>query len=70
MCSHPWFSSLDWDALYKKELEPEFKPELGDLEDVSQFGAEFTDMDITPSAVATSDLEMVAKRREDFSDFS
>lgn len=33
--SHPWFSSLDWEALYKKELEPEFRPELGELDDVS-----------------------------------
>jgi len=35
--SHPWFSSIDWDALYKKEIRPPFIPVINDEFDVSNF---------------------------------
>jgi hypothetical protein len=26
---HPWFTRMDWDKLYKKQIEATFKPEVG-----------------------------------------
>jgi serine/threonine protein kinase len=40
--AHPFFNGINWDALLKKEIEPEWKPALkGDL-DVTNFDEEFT----------------------------
>eukprot|EP01017_Pseudomicrothorax_dubius_P002396 TRINITY_DN10054_c0_g10_i2.p1 TRINITY_DN10054_c0_g10~~TRINITY_DN10054_c0_g10_i2.p1 ORF type:complete len:386 (+),score=80.88 TRINITY_DN10054_c0_g10_i2:65-1222(+) len=40
---HPWFSTLDWDALYRKEIRPPFVPKLKNELDVSNFDPEFTE---------------------------
>jgi len=29
---HPWFSGIDWDALYNKAVVPPFEPDVSDLE--------------------------------------
>lgn len=29
---HPWFEELDWEALYRKELRPDFAPSNNALE--------------------------------------
>ena len=34
---HPWFASLDWDALYRKEIKAPFVPVIRDDLDVSNF---------------------------------
>ena len=39
---HPFFDSIEWDALYKKEVVPPFKPTLRDKNDLSNFDVEFT----------------------------
>ncbi|KAL9647912.1 hypothetical protein ABK040_008183 [Willaertia magna] len=40
--SHPFFSNIDWDKLYKRELEPPFRPQLKDGDDIKYFDEEFT----------------------------
>ena len=39
---HDFFSSIDWDALYKKEVMPPFRPTIKDRNDLSNFDREFT----------------------------
>ena len=39
---HEFFNSIDWDALYKKEVTPPFKPRIRDRNDLSNFDTEFT----------------------------
>ncbi|KAH0786026.1 AGC family protein kinase [Histomonas meleagridis] len=40
--AHPFFSSLDWKAVYDKKYEPEWVPPISDATDVSCFDEEFT----------------------------
>ena len=39
---HEFFDSIYWDALYKKEVTPPFKPMIKDRNDLSNFDTEFT----------------------------
>mmetsp|Transcript_17260 Transcript_17260/g.15154 ORF Transcript_17260/g.15154 Transcript_17260/m.15154 type:complete len:102 (-) Transcript_17260:456-761(-) len=40
---HPWFTGMDWEGIFKKELSPPFVPIIkGDM-DVSHFDTEFTE---------------------------
>ena len=38
---HPWFKKIDWEALKKKELEPPFKPQVKDKEDLRNIDKSF-----------------------------
>lgn len=42
---HPWFKSIDWDKLLKKELEPPFKPQISGDDWLNNFDEEFTKED-------------------------
>jgi len=39
--AHAWFEGLDWAALFRKEIEPPFKPEVRDAEDTSNVDSTF-----------------------------
>ena len=39
---HEFFSEMDFEALYRKEVEPPFRPVIRDRNDLSNFDAEFT----------------------------
>uniref|UniRef100_UPI00358E4589 ribosomal protein S6 kinase alpha-3 isoform X4 n=1 Tax=Myxine glutinosa TaxID=7769 RepID=UPI00358E4589 len=39
---HPFFSTIDWNKLYRKEIHPPFKPAVGRPEDTFYFDPEFT----------------------------
>ncbi|KAM7135269.1 ribosomal protein S6 kinase alpha-2 isoform 1-T1 [Molossus nigricans] len=39
---HPFFSTIDWNKLYRKEVKPPFKPAVGRPEDTFHFDPEFT----------------------------
>ena len=40
---HPYFKDIDWDALYRKEIEAPYIPEVNDSEDTGQIDKLFTD---------------------------
>ena len=39
---HEFFNSIDWEALYKREVVPPFRPTIEDRNDLSNFDTEFT----------------------------
>jgi classical protein kinase C len=41
---HGFFASIDWDALYRKEVAPPFRPTIGDRNNLSNFDEEFVGM--------------------------
>ncbi|KAJ8518360.1 hypothetical protein ONZ45_g4546 [Pleurotus djamor] len=43
---HPFFKSIDWDALAKKQVTPPFKPDVESDESTACFDPEFTSADI------------------------
>nr|CCA24743.1 protein kinase putative [Albugo laibachii Nc14] len=53
--AHPFFKEIDWDAVYRREVVPEFKPpnRIGSM-DASNFDAEFTTEKPMDSVVTTS----------------
>ena len=40
--NHDFFNLIDWDALYKKEVTPPFRPTIEDRDDLSNFDPEIT----------------------------
>eukprot|EP00003_Mantamonas_plastica_P010729 TRINITY_DN201_c0_g1_i1.p2 TRINITY_DN201_c0_g1~~TRINITY_DN201_c0_g1_i1.p2 ORF type:complete len:289 (-),score=107.14 TRINITY_DN201_c0_g1_i1:1420-2286(-) len=54
--THPFFDSLDWETVYNREMEPEFKPELESSTDVGNFDPMFTSEVATDSLVEDSQL--------------
>ena len=40
---HPFFASIDWDRLERREIEPEFVPKTGNIQDTSNIDKMFTD---------------------------
>ncbi|XP_058145658.1 ribosomal protein S6 kinase alpha-2 isoform X2 [Dasypus novemcinctus] len=46
---HPFFVTIDWNKLYRKEIRPPFKPAVGRPEDTFHFDSEFTSRTPTDS---------------------
>lgn len=42
MKRHPFFSTINWVKLFKRELQPPFKPAVVQTDDVFYFDKEFT----------------------------
>lgn len=40
--SHPFFSTIDWDKLFHKKIDPPFKPAVSRADDAYYFDSEFT----------------------------
>lgn len=43
--NHPWYSIVDWDALYDKKVQPPFIPKLSSEIDTKYIDKEFTEME-------------------------
>ncbi|RIA97083.1 kinase-like domain-containing protein [Glomus cerebriforme] len=41
--NHPFFANVDWEALYRKQVSPPFKPNVSSDDDVSCFDPAFTE---------------------------
>ncbi|NWS77841.1 KS6AA kinase, partial [Crotophaga sulcirostris] len=39
---HPFYSTIDWNKLYRREIKPPFKPAVGQPDDTFYFDSEFT----------------------------
>lgn len=66
--NHPYFDSIDWDKIYKKEIEPPFIPSIKNENDVSCFESDFTNQPAADSLPEGSGAlgESVQKEFEGF----
>ena len=48
---HPFFASIDWDLLYKKQITPPFKPIVDSDESVANFDPEFTNSTLADAGI-------------------
>ena len=49
--AHPWFSCINWNAIYEKQQPAHYKPQLDDEYCTKHFPVEFTQMKLTPQDV-------------------
>ena len=63
--SHPFFSNIDWEQLYQRQLEPPFRPQLRDGDDIKYFDEEFTSERAVDSFAEVIDKE----ENQNFDDF-
>lgn len=40
--NHPWFKSVDWEKIYKKEIATPFQPKISGKMSVDNFDQEYT----------------------------
>lgn len=64
---HPFFGSIDWNALMKKEVPPPFKPDIKGETDVSNFDPIFTQ---EAAVLTVVDTHLDAKAQQQFSGFT
>ncbi|CAB3398550.1 unnamed protein product [Caenorhabditis bovis] len=75
ICRADFFKSVDWEALYRKEIEPPYKPNVQSDTDTSYFDAEFTSqpVQLTPPPARQGALQTVEELDEmqtNFTQFS
>ena len=49
---HPFFKTIDWDLLYRKQITPPFKPIVDSDESVANFDPEFTNSSLQDAGIA------------------
>ncbi|KAI0053026.1 Pkinase-domain-containing protein [Auriscalpium vulgare] len=54
---HPYFKTIDWDALARKQVTPPFKPVVESDESTANFDPEFTSADVADAAGFEIDLD-------------
>lgn len=58
---HPWFAKLDWEKLYARQYQMEYKPSASGAMDLSNFDARFVNQKMDLAKVTdASDVEMKA----------
>jgi len=67
---HPFFSSLDWEKLEKKDVEPPFKPKVKSSTDISQIDTAFTQEKPQDSLVEGGTLSDTAAKDGNFDGFT
>ena len=48
---HPFFSAINWDLLYRKQITPPFKPIVDSDESVANFDPEFTNSSLSDAGI-------------------
>ena len=67
---HPYFKSLDIDALIKKEITPPYLPEFSDKDDLgAYFKLKTGAKDVSDTIIPSSKMKKIQKHKEDFSNF-
>ena len=69
MKSHPFFESIDWEALNAGEVTPPYVPESGDPLDTTNFEEQFTSLD-TKFSIYLHDKNLIELCETSFPDFS
>lgn len=54
--AHPWFKSIEWERLLKKEVQPPFKPKIEGEMWVDNFDKQFTEEQAINSYAQESNL--------------
>jgi len=67
---HPFFKDISWDKLYRKEIDPPYKPKVKANEDTSNFDKTFTEEPVVDSMVPTSKLGEADLTDSQFSGFT
>lgn len=67
--SHPFFKEIDIKKLVAKELDAPFKPDVKDLDDVSNFDAKYTEDHASESIVSGSGLQKIKEKADVFEKF-
>ena len=49
--AHPWFTCINWNAIYEKKQQAPYKPQLDNEYCTKHFPQEFTQMKLTPQDV-------------------
>ncbi|KAK5980768.1 Non-specific serine/threonine protein kinase [Trichostrongylus colubriformis] len=72
VCQQPFFKSIDWEKLYRKEIEPPYKPSVQSETDTSYFDKEFTSapVQLTPPPARAGPLATVDELDEMQSNFT
>lgn len=52
---HPFFSNIDWELLYRKQITPPFKPIVDSDESVANFDPEFTNASLQEAGAPITD---------------
>jgi len=60
--AHPYFASIDWEKLERREVRPPFLPNVKDKTDFSQFDTDFTSQPVN-SLYATSELSKTIQEK-------
>lgn len=68
--THVFFSTINFDDLMAKKIEPPFKPEVGDATDVSNFDTDFTSEDPTLTPPDDNDPKAHVGEGVHFHDFT
>eukprot|EP01083_Nonionella_stella_P044270 119260_1 len=63
--THPFFKTIDWDSLYRKEIDPPYKPKVNGIDDFSNFDTMFT----KEAAVDSYKEPPKAMQKNPFADF-
>ncbi|KAI6186657.1 AGC/AKT protein kinase [Aphelenchoides besseyi] len=68
---HPFFRCLDWDKVYRKEYEPQFKPSLQSEDDTHYFDQEFTHepVQLTPPSSRKAQTDGIDEVNSKFTHF-
>lgn len=67
---HPYFKSIDVDALMKKEITPPYLPEFSDKDDLgAYFKLKTGAKDVSDTIIPSSKMKKIQKHKEDFSNF-
>ncbi|KAI8979745.1 kinase-like domain-containing protein [Mycotypha africana] len=68
--NHPFFASIDWTKLMKKQLQPPFKPSVESIYDTTNFDEEFTSEQPVESVNADGDSHLSKTMQDQFKGFT
>jgi|EP00161_Ancyromonas_sigmoides_P006997 serine/threonine protein kinase len=67
--THPFFASLDWEAMYRKGIDPPFKPKMRSETDLVNFDPRFTEMTPTDESPGPQDKKIPEEMQRMFDGF-